>query len=204
MHTDAELLDAWATGDTMSGSRLFDRHYSSIYRFFANKLSAPSEIEDLVQQSLMACVESRVNFRGEASFRTFLFGIARNVLLRYLRDARKHRVDEASTSLADCGLGVSTVLHLRREQQLLLTALRHIPIDSQIVLEMSYWEQMPAREIGEALGESEAAIRGRLRKAKLELRGALEGLARTRSELDSTIDGLEQWAEGVRAFWDET
>ncbi|PRQ01154.1 RNA polymerase sigma factor [Enhygromyxa salina] len=202
MHTDAELLAAWAAGDTLSGSRLFDRHYSSVYRFFANKLPGPSEIEDLVQQTFMACIESRARYRGDASFRTFLFGIARNILLRYLRDARKHSVDVASTSLADCGLGVTSVLHLRREQQLLLTALRHIPIDSQVVLEMSYWEQMPAREIGEALNESEAAIRGRLRKAKLELRGAVEGLARTRSELDSTLDGLEQWAEGVRAFWD--
>jgi RNA polymerase sigma-70 factor (ECF subfamily) len=201
VHTDAELLDAWASGDTVSGSRLFDRHYPSIYRFFANKLSSPSEIEDLVQQSFMACVEAKARYRGEASFRTFLFAIARNVLLRHLRDARKHDVDEASNSLADCGLGVSTIFKLRREQQLLLTALRHIPIDSQVVLEMSFWEQMPAREIGEVLGESEPAIRGRLRKAKLELRGAVESLARTRSELDSTVDGLDQWAEGLRAYW---
>jgi RNA polymerase sigma factor (sigma-70 family) len=200
--SDAELVEAWAAGDSVSGSRLFDRHYASIYRFFANKLSGPSEIEDLVQQSFMACIEPKTRYRGEASFRTFLFAVARNVLLRHLRDSRKRDVDEASTSLADCGLGVSTVLHLRREQQLLLTALRHICIDSQVVLEMNYWEQMSAREIGEVLAESEAAIRGRLRKAKLELRGAIEALARTRAELDSTLDGLEQWAEGMRAFWD--
>ena len=202
MHTDAELLAAWAAGNNVSGSQLFDRHYRSIYRFFANKLSGPSEIEDLVQMSFMACVESRKNYRGDASFRSFLFGIARKVLLGHLRDARKHQVDEASTSLADCGLGVSTVVDMRREQQLLLTALRHIPIDSQIVLEMSYWEQMSAREIGEALNETEPAIRWRLHKAKLELRGSVEGLARTRSELESTMDGLDQWAKQIRGFWE--
>ena len=94
------------------------------------------------------------------------------------------------------------MLQLRREQQLLLAALRQIPLDSQVVLEMTYWEQMTARAIGEVLGETEAAIRGRLRKAKLELRGAVEALARTPEELRSTLDGLERWADGLRSYWE--
>ena len=89
-----------------------------------------------------------------------------------------------------------------REQQLLLTALRNIPIDSQVVLEMTYWEQMAGKAIAEVLGESEAVIRGRLRKAKLELRGAIEALARTPDELSSTLDGLERWVGALRNYWD--
>ncbi|MDC0722109.1 RNA polymerase sigma factor [Nannocystis bainbridge] len=204
MHEDdAVLLSAWGAGDGEAGSRLFTRHYRSVYRFFSNKLASLAAVEDLVQQTFTACVEARARFRGDASFRTFVLAIARNLLLKHLRDRRKDPdIDADAVSLADCGLGASTVVGMRREQQLLLTALRRIAIDSQVVFEMTYWEQMPAREIAAILGETEAAIRGRLRKAKLELRGAIEALARTPDEVSSTIDGLDRWADGLRNYWD--
>lgn len=203
MEDDAALLRAWGEADARAGRQLFERHYRSVYRFFANKLASPAEVEDLVQQSFVAAVEGRGRFRGDAGFRSFLLGIARNLLLKHLRDHRKlDPLDAGERSLADCGAGASTMVQARREQQLLLTALRHIPIDSQVVLEMLYWEQMSAKDIGAALDESEAAIRGRLRKAKLELRGTIEALARTPDEVGSTIDGLERWAEGLRQYWD--
>lgn len=204
MHEDdAVLLSAWGAGDGEAGSRLFTRHYRSVYRFFSNKLASLAAVEDLVQQTFTACVEARARFRGDASFRTFVLAIARNLLLKHLRDRRRDPdIDADAASLADCGLGASTVVGMRREQQLLLTALRRIAIDSQVVFEMTYWEQMPAREIAAILGETEAAIRGRLRKAKLELRGAIEALARTPDEVSSTIDGLDRWADGLRNYWD--
>lgn len=200
---DTALLGAWATGDAEAGSRLFTRHYRTVYRFFANKLPGLAAVEDLVQQCFMACIEARARYRGDAGFRTFLLSIARNLLMKHLRDRYRDRaIDADEISLADCGLGASTIVGLQREQQLLLTALRRIPIDSQVVLEMTYWEQMSGKEIGAVLGETEPAIRGRLRKAKLELRGAVEALARTPAEVTSTIDGLERWADGLRNYWD--
>lgn len=200
---DGALLSAWAAGDGEAGSRLFTRHYRTVYRFFANKLSSLATVEDLVQQCFLAGVEARARYRGDASFRTFLLSIARNLLLKHLRDRHKDQpIDSDEISLADCGLGVSTIIGIQREQQLLLTALRRIPIDSQVALEMTYWEQMSGKEIAAVLGETEPAIRGRLRKAKLELRGAVEALARTPEEISSTIDGLERWADGLRDYWD--
>lgn len=200
--SDAELLQAWGEGERRAGATLLRRHFAPLHRFFANKVGASAEVEDLVQQTLMACVHGRDRYRGDASFRTFLFAIARNTLLKHLRDRKRDApLDVEGDSLADLGLGVSTILDLRREQQLLLTGLRHISLDSQIVLELYYWEQLSATQIAEVLETSEAAIRGRLRKAKLELRGALEHLARDPNELASTADGLERWAASLRAQW---
>lgn len=196
--TDAELFAAWAGGDRRSGAELLRRHFGALHRFFANKLASVAEAEDLVSQTMIACVEAHGRFRGESSFRTFLFAIARNTLLKHLRDRKRYDPLASEASLASIGLGPSTVLDLRREQQLLLTALRHIGLDSQIVLELYYWEQLSATQIAEVLETSEAAVRGRLRKAKLELRAALDGLARSPEELASTLDGLERWAMALR------
>ena len=200
--SDAELLSAWGGGDRRAGAALLRRHFDPLHRFFTNKVGASAEVEDLVQLTLMACVRGRERYRGEASFRTFLFAIARNTLLKHLRDCKRDApLDPEAESLADLGLGASTALDLRREQQLLLTGLRHISLDSQIVLELYYWEQLSATQIAAILETSEAAIRGRLRKAKLELRGALERLARDPEELASTFDGIDRWAASLRAQW---
>jgi RNA polymerase sigma factor (sigma-70 family) len=199
--SDAELFAAWAEGDRRSGATLLRRHFDALHRFFTNKVASTAEAEELVQQTLTGCVESQAHFRGDASFRTFLFAIARNTLLKHLRDRRSYDPIETNGSLADCGLGASTAIDLRREQQLLLTALRHVSLDSQIVLELYYWEQFNANQIAAVLATTEPAVRGRLRKAKLELRAALDALARNPEELASTLDGLERWAASLRAHW---
>lgn len=197
---DDDLIAAWGQGDRKAGATLLRRHFDALYRFFANKLGSASEVEDLVQQTMIGCIEGRARFRGDSSVRTFLFAIARNTLLKFLRDRKQvTALDADSVSLADCGLGLSTALGLRREQRLLMSALRHIPIDSQVVLELYFWEQMSAKQVALVLDTSEAAIRGRLRKAKLELRGAIDSLARDPQELSSTIDGLDKWAASLAA-----
>ena len=76
--SDIDLLDAWRAGDPRAGNELFNRHFDSVCRFFANK--AGNEVDDLIQRTFLACVEGRDRFRGDASFRGYLFGVARNVL----------------------------------------------------------------------------------------------------------------------------
>jgi RNA polymerase sigma-70 factor (ECF subfamily) len=83
MASDRELLDAWREGDKDAARQLLDRHYGPLDRFFRNKVGA--EAADLVQRTMLVCVESRDRFRGEASFRTDLFAIARNELRAHVR-----------------------------------------------------------------------------------------------------------------------
>lgn len=203
MPDDAELMAKWMAGDSTAGRRLFERHYRTVYRFFANKLGSLAEVEDLVQRTFMACFEARSRFRGEAGFRTFVLAIARNLLLKYFRDRRKvESIDASETSLVDCGLGASTMMGLRGEQRILLDALRRIPIDSQVVLELTYWEQMSAKQVAAVLEQSDTTIVGWLRKAKRQLREAIERAEASPAEITSTLGGLERWAEGLRGYWD--
>jgi RNA polymerase sigma factor (sigma-70 family) len=199
---DHTLLECWSGGDREAGSLLLERHFPSLHRFFGNKVSSLHDAEDLVQQTLVACVAARDTYRRDASFRTFLFAIARNTLLKHLRDRGPlDAIDADDVSLADCGLGLSSVVQAKREQRLLLRALRHIPIDSQVVLEMYYWEPMQVKEIAQVLGETVPAVRGRMRKAKAQLLEALEVLARDRDEHRSTVDGIDDWVRSLRAYW---
>lgn len=196
--TDAELLAAWRDGDRQAGGELFDRHFDAISRFFANKIG--DDHEELVQLTFARCTESRDAFRGDASVRSYLFGIACNVLRdhlrRHLRD--RERLRPAEHSVEDLGLpGPSTIAGARREQRILLAALRRLPLDHQIALELFYWERLSAARIGAALDLPEGTVRSRLRLAKERLRGHVDELARTPGELQSTLDNLERWAADI-------
>ena len=195
MRTDAELFDAWCSGDQRSGAELFDRHFAAISRFFRNKVD--EEFEDLVQQTFTACVESRDRFRRDSSFRTFLFAIASNILRNFYRSRHRDRIDLTEVTAYDLAPGPSTVIAQAREQKLLLEALRRIPIEHQIILELYYWERITAKDIGEIVGASEYTVRNRLRRGKQLLRQTMEALAADPVELQSTWDGLERWAKRI-------
>ena len=57
---------------------LFEQHFDAVYRFFATKIS--DGIEDLVQDTFVACIESRERLLAATSARAFILGTARHIL----------------------------------------------------------------------------------------------------------------------------
>ena len=199
MPTDLQLLEAWRQGDRKAGSDLFERHFDSICRFFANKMDR--DVDDLVQRTFTACIEGKERFQGHSSFRTYLFGVAHNVLRSHLRTRKREsdRLDFGVTSVFDLGLSPTTLLAQGREQALMLQALRHIPLEHQIVLELYYWEDMQASELAEVLEMPEGTVRSRIRRAKQLLEEQLARLAESDALLESTMSNLDGWARSLRA-----
>lgn len=195
---DFALLHRWKEGDAGAGNALFERHFASIFRFFSNKLQAEGDVADLVQRTFLGCVEALQRFRGEAAFRTFLFGIARNELLYYLRKRRGQReVDVGASSIADLSPSPSTIARERADQRMLLEALRSIPLDAQILLELYYWEELSGPELAAVLDVPEGTVRSRLERARRALRAELQKLASSSDPLASTVLNLDAWAASL-------
>ncbi len=197
--SDIQLLDSWREGDLRAGDQLFSRHFAAIHRFFRNKVAADM-LEDLVQQTFMACVEGRERFRQDSKFKTYLFGAAHNLLRDHYRKNRRRpaQLDFSRSSAADLAAGPSTLVGKRREERLLLEALRRIPLDSQVVLELYYWEEMSASQTAAVLELPEGTVRGRVRRAKQLLRDELANLTSSPEELQTTLGGLDRWAAALR------
>ncbi|PCC67044.1 RNA polymerase sigma-70 factor, ECF subfamily [Nannocystis exedens] len=206
MDPDWELLSAWRSGDRGAGERLVKRHFGAIARFFRNKVSSEHDAADLVSQTFLECTKAKDGFRGETSFKRFVFAIALNVLRLYIRTKHK-RQGEALDFGALCAKdlspsSMSSIVMRRREAQLLVLALREIPLDQQIVLELNIFEGLSGREISELLSVPEGTVRGRLRLGKEQLRARLAELARSPAELQATLTDLEGWAASIRRALD--
>lgn len=198
------MLDAWGGGDEAAGATLVARHFRRVFRFFRGKVV--SDAEDLTQRCFMACVEQRERMPNEARFRAYLMGICYKQLLMFLRSKGRHdrkHEDFSRMSIEEMTRSPSRVVAAREEQRLLLTALRRIPVELQVVIELLYWEEMTVVEIGEALGIPSGTVKSRLHRARGLLRARIEEAAESLAVAASTIDNLERWARELREMLPE-
>ncbi len=196
--SDKHLLAAWKEGDRRAGNELFQRHFEPIRRFFVNKTDG--DVAELVQNTFVRCLDAAERFEGRSSFRTFLFAIAHNLLREHYRARVRDRRNEdlGELSIEDMGAGPSTILQAKREQQVLLRALRRIPFKDQVILELYYWEKLTAGQIGEIMDIPEDTARSRIRNGKKRLKAAIEDVASEPGIAESTAGDLDGWAEKIR------
>jgi RNA polymerase sigma factor (sigma-70 family) len=194
--TDEALLSAWRRGDDVAGNALFERHFDALFRFFRHKVGAAAE--DLVQQTFLACLSKLDGFGAEASFRTYLFAIARSKLHDHLRENRRRGepVDFSEVSLADMGSSPTRSFARHEEEALVQDALEHLPMDLQIAIELFYFEGMAAPEVAAVLGVPEGTVRSRLGRALERLREEIAKLGPTPALTAKTLGRLEGIARG--------
>ena len=198
--SDFELLEAWRGGDQRAGRELFARHFDAIYRFFRSKVEDAAD--DLTQQTFLGCVKGKDRYRGDASFRTYLYTIARNRLYTHIRDRQRRDavLEVGQQSVADLGLASPTkLIAAREEHKLLLEAMRHLPLDMQVALELHYWEGLSVREICEVTGAPSGTIKRRLQRARQRLDELIAELAASEELRRSTQANFDDWAKGLRA-----
>lgn len=196
--TDAAVLRRWAAGDERAGRTLVDRHFESIYRFFRSKLDRGAD--DLTQQVFAACASDPGRYRGEGTVRAFLLGVARRVLYKHFRKQR--RESDAvlrGQSIEHLAGSPSSMLHAKAELQLLHAALRRLPLDLQILVELQYWEQLTMTEIGAVLEIPSGTVKTRLARARGLLREEVEAARAEPRLLRSTLAGLDRWVTGLGA-----
>ncbi|HWB76128.1 MAG TPA: sigma-70 family RNA polymerase sigma factor [Nannocystaceae bacterium] len=176
MADELELLQRWRGGDEAAGAELFRHYFPPLRRFFRNKI-APEDVEDVLQRVFLACVESREAFRGDSSFRTYLFTIARHELYRHIRkrahDLVGRGLDVTMTSIAELALSPSSAIARDEQHALILGALQRLSIEQQLMLELKYWENLSSAEIAAIMEIAEATVRTRLFRARQALRAEL-------------------------------
>lgn len=211
MSDDKELLTRWRAGDNLAGRQLFRKYGPLITAYFQRKLFDTGETESLVNATFYTCIASNSPFVGPAAaVRSYLLGIAHNKLREHVRrkSSEARLVDPTADAEAVAEFALADLdprdpadfAEQAEDRKLILKALRRIPLDYQLILELSYWEGLSNREIAEALGLPLSTVVGRLRLGKERLEQALQALSSSPALLQKTTMSLSAWIERVQAY----
>lgn len=193
--SDDALLEAWRGGDRRAGTRLIERHFDSLCRFFRSKLG--DDVDDLIQRTFLDCLERKHDIRTP-TFRSYLFAVARNRLFDHLRRGFRQPVDElGSRSIADLRTLASGAIAKAQARELVTRAMQALPVDFQITLELAYWEELSGAEIAATLEVSEHTVRSRMSRGRKMLREQVERLAAEPLEAEQTLARLERQLGGA-------
>lgn len=192
-----ELFERWCAGDKVAGSELFRRYYRDVYRFFDQKL--PDDVESAVQKTFECCTRKRDEFRRDCGVRTFLFAIARLVLLEEWRNRRGREtpVDFEEMSVESLSTSIGGRLVRREQHGRLLDALRNLPLEQQLLLELHYWQELDGRELAVVFGIEPATVRSRLFRARDALRAGLRRADDGNEPPSGDVD-FYRWARELR------
>jgi RNA polymerase sigma-70 factor (ECF subfamily) len=98
-------------------AELFEHNHVALYHYFLRMGNSPAQSEDLVQDTFMKVMVYRDSFNGSASFKAWLYGIARNTAADQFRKSQRWPESKDPSSLEQAA-ELREILVLHRYQQL--------------------------------------------------------------------------------------
>lgn len=196
---DDTLFSRFRGGDKRAGGTLVTRHYRAVYCFLRRKLA--SDVAEDVAQSTFEVLLRADNFRGDSSIRTYLFGVARLKLIQFLRQQQrqKRRFDPATDSLldaaADQAQSPSSWVAERERENITVQALRALPLDDQLLIELKVYEGFTARALARIFEVPPGTIASRLARARGRLSKEVARLTEHASQRGEEMRRLESLME---------
>lgn len=184
------LLDAARSGDRESFGVLVQRYQDGLYHLALGMVSAPAEAEDLAQETFVRAWRHLNDFRGQSSFKTWLWRILINLCRSHLRKRYLHRKlffwkdtapddheEDAAQEWADTSGADDPERTIEREklQQAIVAARALLSRREGEVFALKYDEGLKIDEIGMLLSLSPNTVKVLLFRASRKMAEALRG-----------------------------
>lgn len=176
MVSDEALMQDVRAGSVIAFQTLYERHHRAVFNFLLHFLGDRSTAEDLLQETFLRVFVHREAYRPTAAFRTWLFTIARNLLIDRLRRAGAHPEspdDESLQEVADPSQSPLAELEGRALGERLQLAVTCLPPFQRAVVLLSRFAGLSHEEIAQVTGASPGAVRVALHRGLRRLRDLL-------------------------------
>ena len=156
---DHVLIARWREGDERAATQLVERHAGPVGRYLQS-LGAREAVDELVQDTFVRAFSSLDAFRGDSSLRTWLFTIARRLLLDHRRSFRRRR-DVGSVEEGDATTEFDALDGMIADEsgQRVRDAVERLSRTQREVFMLRVSEGRSYREIAEIVGTTEGAAR---------------------------------------------
>lgn len=180
--SDEALLRKLADGDSAAFDELFSRHSGPIYSFLSRMISARSDPEDLLQETFLRVITHAKDFKAGMAIRPWLFTIARNVALNWMKKSRLRSDLEVQTDLSDWQprttgaqpVDPSRLAEVEEDKARVLAAMEDLPPLHREILILIIFNSFSYEEAAAITGDPESTLRSRVFHALRKLRERLK------------------------------
>ncbi len=177
---DVRLMVRVRNDDPGAFEELVERYQNRLVGILFHLVGSKDEAEDLCQEVFLRIYKARKGYRARAKFATWLFTIANNLALNYLRRKGRHAsvplsVGSGSQAISPIGREGTPSAQMRKAElsDVVRDALATLNEDQKIAVLLNKFEDMSYAEIAEVMNRSPEAIKSLLARARNQLREQL-------------------------------
>ncbi len=178
---DSALMLRYQDGDASAFEMLYRRHNDALYRYLLRRCQQRDAADDVFQEVWGKIIRARESYRPTAKFTTFLYRVAHNCFIDYLRRNQRHQHlspadpdTQPDTAEAPEQLTEKALARRRLEQALTL-----LPDEQRDAFLLHEEAGLSLDQIATVTGSNRETIKSRLRYAMKKLRAALDDESQT-------------------------
>ncbi len=185
---DSQLVARVLSGHEDAYAKLYKKYARKIYNLVLRLVGVAQEAEELTQEVFFQAYKNLPRFKGKSQFYTWLYRVATNTTLQWLRKRGREKGDSsfefleenAPQSLRPAAAPDPSVEVERREiRGRIRDALESLPYNQKVVMVLGPIQGLSYEEMSEVLGVSVTVIKGRLHRARENLRDRYKSLKKT-------------------------
>jgi RNA polymerase sigma-70 factor (ECF subfamily) len=179
--SDLDLARRCKEGDAAAFEEVYRAHSARIYSLLLRMVGGTPDAEDLLQDVFLQAFRKLDSFRGDSSLGTWLYRLAVNQCLDFLR-GRQSRITRATDSFEDDAVPEpatpAPAVPAAISRVDLERAIARLPEGCRIAFVLHDVEGFAHHEVASMLGISEGTSKSQVHKARMKLRAILSGVTR--------------------------
>ncbi|GAC35036.1 RNA polymerase sigma factor [Paraglaciecola polaris] len=172
--SDEQLIKKAQKGHKKSWMSLLKRYEKPIYHYGLRMTGNNEDALDLLQEVFISVFRNLSSYRGEGSFKGWLFRIAHYRCIEFYRRKRPTQgLDDAPEIPSDAAPAEQHIEHTQRNAQL-ISAMQQLPLAQKSVVELKFFGHFTFEEIAQQTGMSVNTAKSRLYGALVKLKTLME------------------------------
>ncbi len=174
MKDDITLIKRYISGDEEAVEELVMKYQKQVYAFAYRMTNNIEEAKDLTQETFIRAIKGLRGFRMEASFKTWLYRIAKNTNLNHIRQNRHHKEIKLEKPTIGNQRGALSAIIDKEKKDHIKKGLDELPARQRLSIILRAYEGLSCSETSKVMGCSEGAVKAHYHNAVKRLREILK------------------------------
>ena len=174
--TDESLMYRVGVGEDAALAELIDRWKNPLVNFFYRSLQSLEQAEDLAQMVYIRLYRAAPKYQATAKFSTFLFHIARRLLINEYRRRQRKPLEMVDPSQLAKRESSGNDFHLLEIEDAFSQAIESLPENQRTAILLLKQQELSYKEIAKTMESTESAVKTWIFRARKHLKSTLRGL----------------------------